>query len=118
MANTINWFEIPVTDFQRAKKFYNAILGIEIEEGEMGNFKMGMFPGGDGALIHGEGYKPSDTGVVIYLNGGDDLSNILSKVKDAGGNIIIEKTLITEEIGYYAFFHDTEGNRIGLHSQK
>ena len=37
MENMINWFEIPVTDFDRAKNFYSTILGIEIMEFEAGN---------------------------------------------------------------------------------
>lgn len=30
MKNAINWFEIPVKDFNRAKRFYEAVLQIEM----------------------------------------------------------------------------------------
>ncbi len=123
MANNINWFEIPVVDFERAKKFYEILLDAKIEKMGWGPATMGFFPvqnSGEigGAIICGEGFVPSDKGVVIYFNGGDDLNNILSKVEKAGGKIIIPKTLIKEDIGFYATFLDTEGNKLALHSMK
>jgi predicted enzyme related to lactoylglutathione lyase len=123
MANTINWFEIPVLDFERAKNFYGDILEVKIEKTEMGGDLMGFLPvqnRGDvsGAIVFGNNYVPSDKGVLIYLNGGEDLNGILSRVEKAGGKIVVPKTLITEDIGYFAIFFDTEGNKIALHSGK
>lgn len=120
MSNAINWFEIPVKDFARAKKFYSEIFGNEMHEQTMGPHQMGFFPGGgvSGAIVKAEGYVPSKEGMVIYLNGGDDLSAVLDKVEKAGGKVTEPKRMVTEEIGYIAFFTDTEGNRIGLHSPK
>jgi predicted enzyme related to lactoylglutathione lyase len=123
MASTINWFEIPVTDFERTKKFYENILSVQIKKTEIGSYIMGFLPAQDrsdvtGAIVFGEGYVPSDKGVLIYLNGGDDLNNILSKVENAGGKILVTKTLINEDIGFYGIFFDTEGNKIALHSSK
>lgn len=121
MENFISWFEIPTLDINRAITFYSEIFGIEIQTMDMGEHKMGMFPSDDinasGTLIYGEGYEPTTKGIVVYLNGGDDLQNILSKVEAAGGQIIVPKTVITPEYGYYAYFLDTEGNKIGLHSR-
>ncbi|MEP7376701.1 MAG: VOC family protein [Chitinophagaceae bacterium] len=31
MKNAINWFEIPVENFDKAKKFYEAILGADLK---------------------------------------------------------------------------------------
>lgn len=122
MANVINWFEIPVTDMERAKKFYETILGGPTQKWDMEGYEMAGLPmegeGVGGALVKGEWYKPSQEGVLIYLNGGSDLGNILGKVEAAGGKISVPKTLITEEIGYFAIFTDSEGNRVGLHSEK
>ena len=122
MANIINWFEIPVSDFDRARKFYGEILGSELESQQMGPHMMGFFPveesGVSGAIVHGEGYQPSDTGTLVYLNGGENLSRILDRVEPAGGAVVVPKTLITEEIGFYAIFKDSEGNKIALHSRK
>lgn len=120
MKNYISIFEIPTTEFSRAVQFYQSILDIKIEEIDMQGTQMGLFPSDgqtvSGVIIKGEGYKPSADGVVIYLNGGDNLQYILDKVENSGGNIIIPKTVIDEENGYFAMFLDTEGNRVGLHS--
>ena len=68
-----------------------------------------------GSLSQGEDYTPSKGGVVVYLNGGEDLSTVLDKVEENGGKIEMPKTAIGEN-GYIAFFIDTEENKIGLHS--
>ena len=84
----------------------------------MPGYVMAMFPAQDGvggALITGEGYVPSQEGVVVYLNGGDDLNTVLSKVEDAGGKVAMPKTDIGEN-GFVAYMIDPEGNKVGLHS--
>lgn len=124
MANALNWFEIPVTDFQRAKKFYAAVIGSDLYEMQMGDQLMGFFPMGEdnkgvgGAIVQGPGNEPGDKGTLVYLNAGEDLSAALDRVEPAGGKIVMPKTLITEEIGYFALFMDTEGNRVAFHSPK
>ena len=121
--NTINWFEIPVKDFDRGKKFYSTILGEEINEMPHPQLKYGMLPfdmkngGVGGAIVQGEGYEPSNKGSLIFLNGGDDLSKVLSKVEKAGGEILYPKTSIGQN-GFMAHFLDTEGNKVALHSMK
>ncbi len=119
MANALNWFEIPVTDMNRAQKFYSTIFGIELATMEaMAGFLMAMFPAEDGvggALIRGDGYVPSTVGTVVYLNGGEDLSSVLNKVEGVGGKVLMPKTDIGQH-GFVAFFTDTEGNKVGLHS--
>lgn len=123
MTHSINWFEIPVNDFARAKKFYETLYGAEIMEMRFPNGKYGMLPsdmqngGIGGGIVQGEGFVPSDKGTVVYLNGGDDLSTPLSKVEAAGGKIILPKTSIGAN-GFMAHFIDTEGNRVALHSMK
>jgi predicted enzyme related to lactoylglutathione lyase len=121
MANAINWFEIPADDFDRAKDFYSKVLDAELAAQEMMGTKMAFLPTeGDGAvggaICAGEMHKPSADGAVLYLNGGDDLSTPLSRVEDAGGQVLMPKTKITDEIGYMAFFTDTEGNKLAFHS--
>ncbi len=122
MNNSINWFEIPVLDFSNAKKFYESIMGYEMYTQDMMGYQMGFFKcdkeAVGGAIVKGEGYVPSATGSLVYLNGGDDLNNVLSKVEKAGGKILLPKKLITEEIGYFAIFLDVEGNKVALHSLK
>ncbi len=120
MANVINWFEIPVSDFSRAKKFYEAVLGIVIETMEMGPTTMGMLSTDpeavSGALVYGGDSAPSENGVLVYLNGGEDLAPLLARVEPAGGKVVTPKTEIGSDFGFYAHFLDTEGNKVGLHS--
>lgn len=120
MENLINWFEIPATDFSRAVKFYKGILDIEIEEAEMFGSKMGFFPSDgknvSGAIVQGIDYIPSTEGITMYLNGGDNLQFILDKVENKGGKVIVTKTQITPEMGYFAMFIDSEGNKLAIHS--
>lgn len=121
-ANTLNWFEISVNDIARAKKFYETIFSITMEEMDMMGMKMAMFPydpmGGklSGALVQSDMHKPSADGVKIYFNGNPDLDVALSKVEAAGGKITMPKGKISDEIGYMGFFMDTEGNAVALHS--
>lgn len=120
MQNMINWFEIAAADLSRAKKFYGHILGIELKEVDMFGSKMAFFPAdGDnvsGALVQGADYTPSADGSLIYLNGGNDLDTMLSKVEVAGGKVFVPKTQISPEMGYFAVFMDSEGNKMALHS--
>ena len=121
MKNLVSIIEIPTTDFLRAVAFYKAILDINIEELEMDGVKMGLFPNdGEGVfvqLINGSEYKPSADGTMVYLNAGDDLQVVANKIKLSGGKIVVPKTEIGPEIGFFAMFTDTEGNKIGLHSK-
>jgi predicted enzyme related to lactoylglutathione lyase len=122
-SNSLNWFEICVTDIARAKKFYQAIFNVTLEDWNLPGLLMAVFPSvpgngkATGALVQSESHKPSMDGAVIYLNADPDLSLVLSRIEPNGGTILMPKTLITEEIGYMAFFSDTEGNRMALHSQ-
>jgi uncharacterized protein len=120
MENLINWFEIPAGDFSRAISFYKAILGFDIKETEMFGTKMGFFPSDgtnvSGAIVQGEDYKPSTDGVVAYLNGGNDLQQILEKVEYNKGKVIVPKTQISPEMGYFGMFLDSEGNKMAIHS--
>ena len=121
MKNAISWFEIPATNYERAKKFYATMLGIEITDMHMPDVKYGIFPydndnnGVGGGIVEMQGATPSAEGVTIYLNGGDDLSVPLARVEAAGGKIIMPKTDIGEN-GFMAQLIDTEGNRVALHS--
>lgn len=120
MNNLISIVEIPTNDFSRALNFYETILGIKIAEMEMDGNKMGILPNEEGTinvvLINGKDYKPTSDGSVLYLNAGDDLQIILDKVAEIGGQIIVPKTQISPEMGYFAMFIDCEGNKLGLHS--
>lgn len=123
-TNALNWFEISVNDITRAKKFYEAIFSIEMEVQEMMGMKMAFFPADamngkvGGGLVQGAMHKPSADGAKIYLNANPDMEGILAKIPASGGRITMPKTNIGDDFGYMAFFLDTEGNSVGLHSNK
>ncbi|MEX2350391.1 MAG: VOC family protein [Flavobacteriaceae bacterium] len=116
----VNWFEIPAVNFQQAVNFYNHIYAMDMEINQDENYTMAFFPattGIGGAIVAGPGSTPSDTGPLLYLNGGKDLNTILQRVEKAGGRIVLPKTLINEDSGYFAIFIDSEGNKLALHSK-
>ena len=123
LGNALNWFEIPVSDFDRAKKFYETIFDYQMPENQMGTARMGFllydFQGGKvgGAIVHNPGfYSPSENGSLIYLNCQPDLQVVLDRVAGAGGKVQQQKTEIGNHLGYWATILDSEGNRVALHS--
>lgn len=126
MTNAINWFEIPVTDMQRARAFYNELLQIELKDSpmEMEGMEMAMFPMGDddqgvgGALVAGEQYQPKEGGTLVYLNVDDDIDGPLARLASAGGKVVMPKFQVSPEIGHIAIIRDSEGNHVGLHTPK
>lgn len=120
MNNLISIVEIPTADFSRAVGFYQTILNVSIEEVNMDGIQMGVLPGNSETvnvvLVKGNDYKPTTEGAVLYLNAGNDLQPMLEKVEQHGGQVIVPKTEINPEIGYFALFIDPEGNKMGLHS--
>ncbi|KAA3610499.1 MAG: VOC family protein [Calditrichaeota bacterium] len=122
MANAINWFEIPVSDLDRAKIFYEGIFNVKLDLNEMGPMKMAFFPidpeasGSAGTLIKAEGYTPSHSGSIVYFSV-NDIEGTLSNVNSSGGKTLVPKTSIGEH-GFFAHFEDCEGNRVALHSQQ
>jgi predicted enzyme related to lactoylglutathione lyase len=121
-TNALNWFELPMTDVERAKKFYETIFEIEMYPMNMMGYEMLMFPSQSpkigGALVKSPDHEPSTKGALIYLNANPDLQLVLDKVEKAGGKIISPKTFIDEDTGSMAFVIDSEGNMVGLHSTK
>jgi len=121
--NAVTWFEIPVSDFARAKKFYSQIFNFDMQENKMGDKLMGFFQcdfmqgGIGGAIVESPDLQTGENGSVVYLYAGDDLQIVLDRVETAGGKVLQAKALMSKEIGYTAFFLDTEGNRLALHSR-
>lgn len=118
--NLVNWFEIPVSDLQRAMAFYEKVLEADLSPHEMGPLKMAWFPmhqgapGAAGSLVQGDTYIPSHEGSMVYFTVAD-LDAALARVEAAGGKVLNPKTSIGE-YGFVAHLEDTEGNRVALHS--
>lgn len=120
-TNALNWFEIPAIDISRAKKFYENIFEIKMEEMEMTGMKYAMFPFDPmnakvaGGLAQSPLHIPSATGSIIYLNANPDLQKVLDRIEKAGGKVTMPKTSIGQN-GFMAFFTDSEGNTMAIHS--
>lgn len=127
-TNVVNWFDIPVLDSERARKFYETILDIKMhtEYIEETNEELTFFPSVPGviqatsgrvtgALTRSERAKPSSEGTLIYLNASPDIQTVLDKIEPAGGKVLVPRKLI--KAGYIAVFKDSEGNRLGLHAE-
>src|SRR5262245_51987762 len=115
MPNAINWFDIATADFDRAVKFYSEILGAPVKLMTVGQGPaMGFFPmegreGVGGNLIPPEmGPKPGPGGTRVFLNVEGQLDAVIARIEPAGGKVTVPKMLIAPDIGYFAFFEDTE----------
>jgi uncharacterized protein len=120
--NVANWFEVPVTDLERATAFYERVFGMKLTTEVMGNLTMAMFPfdqnavGAAGALVKAETYEPSRTGTVVYFSV-DDIDETLRRITANGGKVLMQKTPIGQ-YGAVAQYEDPEGNRLALHAMK
>jgi predicted enzyme related to lactoylglutathione lyase len=121
-ANPVTWFEIPVNDMERSKKFYEAVLGVQLYPLALGPLTMSLFSraqgaeGASGALVKAQTYVPSHSGSMVYF-AVDDIEGTLTRVEKNGGKIIRSKMGIGE-FGFVGHFEDCEGNRVALHSNK
>jgi uncharacterized protein len=121
MNKIINWFEIPATDLNRARAFYEQILALTLNRSDMGPQSLAVFPydrdnATGGTLITGPGFNPSTDGAVVYLHASESLDAVLARIVPAGGRILLPRTELPPGMGAYAHFLDTEGNRVGLHA--
>lgn len=128
--NIICWFEIYVSDIQRAKKFYHDVLGTQFNDAPEvpgdaeGAMKMSFFSspenqGVSGALIempgaNEEGHRSVGTMVYFPCN---DCSTEEARVKGAGGQVHKNKFSLNE-YGFCSICVDTEGNVFGLYSMQ
>jgi uncharacterized protein len=125
-GNAVGWFEIPVLDMERAIDFYQKVFDVELQRNQLGDLDMAWFPmfedsmGASGSLVRKEDtYRPSMDGVLIYFTAhSGDAANELSRVEAAGGQVLLSKTLISDDVGYMGIIKDTEGNRIAVHSRQ
>lgn len=122
MANVLSWFEIPVSDFDRAVTFYNSVFQIDLEVSDVFGYPTAFFPnegqGVTGALMYTEIHKPTSKaeGTVVYFAAPQGIRTVLERVVAAGGEIVVDRSTHGAGLGYYGVFKDSEGNIIGLHN--
>ncbi|HEY6634790.1 MAG TPA: VOC family protein [Acidimicrobiia bacterium] len=120
MSGRVVHFEIPYDDGARARAFYNDVFGWEMMEmpelsytlvtsgpsGDEGPTELGFINGG---MMQREEPFISPNLVVDVVN----IEDALQAVKDAGGTTVSERQAVGE-MGFAAYFKDTEGNLVGI----
>ena len=117
MDSALTWFEIPVSDINSGKTFYERVFKMEMRDMQVKDEKLAIFPAQDlsGALIEEQNYQAPKRGMIIYLNIPDSIEGVLDRVAAAGGQVETPRTDISEEVGWSATFRDIDGNLIGLY---
>ncbi len=125
-TNVLTWFEIPVVDIQRAKNFYETILDITMIIRSDNNNEAAFFPYDPNIIQATSGrvtgvlskseitvLQPPEHSFILML--ARSIQEVLDKVEQAGGKIIVPKTKMNA--GFIAVIKDSEGNRVGLHAE-
>ena len=118
-TNPVSYFEIPVSDMDRAIEFYEVVFSVSLERTTIDGNEMALFPfdegggGISGALAKGDSYVPSASGPRIYFSV-EDIDKTLSQAVEMGGEIAYPKTSVDNF--WVAEFKDSEGNQIALSS--
>ena len=117
--SALNWFELFVTDLKRAQTFYEQVLNTKLRLEDFGGMPNAIFeaPGVAGSLVKHPSRKPSSDGTLLYLNCNGTLDACRSRVERAGGKVVMPKTDIGDP-GFIALVVDTEGNTVGLHTER
>lgn len=117
----VHWFEIPVSDLDRAARFYGATLDTELKREVFFDVPHAIFLTRDehgigGALIADPRRAPRrGTGTVLYLNAVDGVPACLARALEAGGKVVQPVTAIGP-FGTIALIEDLDGNVVGLHA--
>jgi uncharacterized protein len=123
MSGEVGHFEIPADNTERARKFYSTTFGWNmtpmpgmdytmVGTGPVDEKGMPKEPGYIGGGIGKRGSPLEHPVVTIVV---DDVSAAIKKVEKNGGKIVQEKREIPGNMGWTAYFKDTEGNIVGLY---
>ncbi|SDO11595.1 hypothetical protein SAMN05216303_101549 [Rhodoferax sp. OV413] len=123
--NAISWFEIPVTNIDRAQRFYETVLGKNLhrEVFPMGghDYTLAIFTAPDegvkGCLQTGaDTTQPSTEGTLVYLDCSPSIDAALDRLQTLDAKLLKPKTALPPGMGFIAHLRDPDGNRVGLHS--
>ncbi|PVH85434.1 hypothetical protein DL98DRAFT_583530 [Cadophora sp. DSE1049] len=134
IPGSITWTEIPATDMSRVQKFYSDVFGwtyvgmppmldangeptfvmynkgttnggfVKVEPEDL--LSAALHPGND------EKKKLSVRNTITV----DSVDESLKKVEEAGGKLYIPKVQLPNDMGFVAYFTDSENNVMGLWS--
>ncbi|MDQ3155333.1 MAG: VOC family protein [Actinomycetota bacterium] len=122
MQGRVVHFEVPFADGDRARDFYREIFGWGIDEiPDLDYTAVSTGPRGDDGMPNEPGYinggmfdrsTASPTGPVVTI-AVESIDDTLKKVTGLGGSTVDERTPVGD-MGFAAYFTDTEGNLMGL----
>ena len=119
-SNAITWFEIPVTDMDRARGFYENLLSSSLIP-YPGGAPCFIFPTKDsgvaGCIVQRPQSKPAADGTIIFLNADGQLNAAVDRATSSGSKVLVPRTEIPGGFGFFACITDSEGNHVGLHSR-
>ncbi len=121
-VNPVGWFDIHVSNLNRAKKFYETVFNLQLTDLPIEWGKQSLFPFSpespniSGALVEKADMAANGNNTVVYFET-EDCTAEEGRVEQAGGKIVQPKMQIGE-FGFVSIFIDSEGNTIGLHSRK
>ncbi|MEM1399234.1 MAG: VOC family protein [Pseudomonadota bacterium] len=114
--NTCVWFEIPSTDLDRSKSFYETVLDMKLTRDDNGPNPMVAFTSMEDAGVSGHIYpgEPSAEGAgnTIHLGVSGKLEEAMARVPTAGGKVVSD--IIPIPVGRFVYCADPDGNSIGL----
>ncbi len=116
--NRVVWVDIPVTNLDRAMKFYSAVLKNNVKLVETPDCKFAVLDhenGNGGCLVEHPGMNPGNGGILVYMNTDDRIREAVSQVESHGGSVLEPIHSIAPH-GFCAVIRDSEGNRLALHS--
>jgi uncharacterized protein len=120
-SNPVSWFDIHVSNFDRAKKFYETVFNFKLFDAPTEWGKQAFFPFNQestnisGALVEKADMTQSANNTIVYFVSSDCITEE-KRIEEAGGKVVRPKMSIGE-FGFISIFIDTEGNTVGMHSR-
>jgi uncharacterized protein len=122
MSGRIVHFEIPFDDGDRARGFYQEAFGWNVQQVPEMDYTMALSgptteegmpsePGYINGGMFGRGDSPATTPVLTVDV--DSIDASLEKIEKLGGSTLLARQAVGD-MGFIAYFRDTEGNVLGL----
>jgi uncharacterized protein len=121
--NKVIHFEIPADDLARVKKFYGEVFGWSLQDEPIGDevythavtspLDENHMHKEKGAINGGIFKRTSELPNPIITISVSSIDEHAARIEASGGKLVVPKGEVPE-MGYYAYFKDTEGNLMGL----
>ena len=121
MSGPVVHFEIPADDLDRARRFYQAAFGWELSFMPEMNYTLVQTtpadeqgrPAEPGAINGGMLKREPPVTTPVITIAVDDIDTTLETIGTLGGSTVLPKLAVTD-MGFAAYFTDSEGNLMGL----